>query len=147
MPAEIILSTMVAPVVLMFGLRAVLRVLLGWDGGWPPSNRADSAVTLAQAWAASWWITCCGAVGIAIVLALAPAVAVWCLPVAIPMVAAPFVIVWTSRPSLGWWLWTVPTETTPTSVIGEYDAILAAWTGLTPGLIERRFAAVPDVIG
>jgi len=133
--AEIALSTITAPIVLMFQVRAVLRVVSGFDGGWPPSNRKDGTLTLGQAMSGSWWITCCGAAGLAVVMSLAPALVVWSLPVALPMILAPFVIAATSRPlSALAALWQVPSETTPSPVLLEWERIHAGWTGAAAAL-------------
>ena len=74
---EIALSTLAAPIVLMFQVRAVLRVVLGFDGGWPPSNRTDGGLSLTEAWAGTWWISACGAASLALVLAMARPLAEW----------------------------------------------------------------------
>jgi len=128
--AEILLSTITAPIVLMFQVRAVLRVVFGFDGGWPPSNRNDGTLTLGQAMSGSWWITCCGAAGLAVVMTLAPSLAIWSLPVALPMILAPFVIATTSRPLPAFdALWRVPSESEPSPVLREWETIHQGWTG------------------
>lgn len=126
--AELVLSTLTAPIVLMFQVRAVLRVLSGFDGGWPPSNRADGRLSLGQAWNSSWWITCVGAGGPACVLLAGPGLAAWSLPVALPMILAP-VLVWVTSLSLpgGLALWSVPSIESP--VLDEWQAIYARWAG------------------
>jgi len=101
----------------------------------PPSNRKDGTLTLGQAMSGSWWITCCGAAGLAVVMSLAPALVVWSLPVALPMILAPFVIAATSRPlSALAALWQVPSETAPSPVLLEWERIHAGWTGAAAAL-------------
>ncbi len=138
--AEIALSTFIAPIILMFQIRAVGRVLFGIDGGWPASNRTDSELNLGQAWAASWWITCCGCAGFALVLAVAPHLAVWSVPVVLPMILAPVIISHTSRPMTALWLFRVPEETTPSPVLREWQTIHAGWTG-SQRPVEQDFTA------
>jgi membrane glycosyltransferase len=126
--AELVLSTLTAPIVLMFQVRAVLRVLSGFDGGWPPSNRADGRLGLGQAWNSSWWITCFGAGGLACVLLVGPDLAVWSLPVALPMILAPLLVWLTSLPlpeTVG--LWSLPAIESP--VLDEWRSIYARWAG------------------
>src|SRR3569623_2210802 len=127
--AELIVSTLTAPIVLMFQVRAVMCVLSGCDGGGPASNRSDSVVTLKQAWASAWWITCCGGLGFAAVMAASPALVIWSLPVALPMILAPVLISLTSLPSqrLGA-LWRVPSEHAASPVQREWELIHARWT-------------------
>jgi membrane glycosyltransferase len=137
--AELIVSTLTAPIVLMFQVRAVLRVLSGFDGGWPASNRTDSVLSLGQAWASSWWITCCGALGLAVVIAASPGLLIWSLPVALPMILAPVFITLSSLPPGGLEaLWRVPNERTPSPVQREWQAIHDRWTG-PAGELEQQF--------
>lgn len=127
--AEIALSTLTAPIVLMFQVRAVGRVLFGFDGGWPPSNRADGLLSLSQAWTSSWWIACCGGAGLAAVTAAGPALVVWSLPVALPMIAAPLIIAFTSlhaRSLDG--LWQVGAKR-QSPVLTEWQEIHDRWAG------------------
>ena len=138
--AEIVLSTLTAPIVLMFQVRAVGRVLFGFDGGWPPSNRADGVLSLGQAWASSWWIACCGGAGLAAVILAGPGLAVWSLPVALPMIAAPLVIAATSLPvRLLGSLWQVGPERPVSPVLAEWQEIHDRWAGQRPEL-EPDFA-------
>jgi len=146
--AEIALSTVVAPVVLMFQVRAVLRVLLGFDGGWPPSNRTDGVLNIGQAWAGSWWIACFGAGGLAMVMAAAPALTIWSLPVALPMIFAPLVIAASSRPVAALrGLWRVPSEAAPSPVLQEWRAIHDGWTGPAHQLEQDFAGGTADVLG
>ena len=121
------------PVVLMFQVRAVLRVLGGFDGGWPASNRADGKLSLSQAWSNSWWIACFGAAGLACVLLAGPELAAWSLPVALPMILAPLLIWLTSLPlPPGFVLWSTPAIASP--VLEEWRAIYARWAGDHPDI-------------
>ena len=84
--AELAFSAMIAPILLMFQARAVAEILSGRDGGWPVQARDGQAVSFAAAWAASWWITSCGA-GIALViLTFSPVLLIWFAPVCLPLV-------------------------------------------------------------
>lgn len=139
--AEIALSTLVAPLILMFQIRAVLRVLSGFDGGWPASNRTDSRVSLGHAWAGSWWITCFGLLGVAFAMTIAHSIALWSLPVALPMIFAPFIIAWTSRPMRNKGLWGVNEETRPSPVLREWRTVHEGWTGPAAIPVEQDFSA------
>ena len=103
-------------------------VLGGFDGGWPPSNRADGRLSLSQAWVSSWWITCFGAAGLACVLLAGPELAAWSLPVALPMILAPLLIWLTSLPlPHGFVLWSAPAVASP--VLEEWQTIYTRWAG------------------
>jgi len=128
--AEIVLSTVLAPIVLMFQIRALFRIILGFDGGWPPSNRNDGVLTVREAWAESWWVTCCGLGALAVVTNFATPLDIWAMPVCVPLILAPLVIAATSRPvpTLSM-LWRVPSEAQPAPVMREWSAIYTGWTG------------------
>ncbi len=124
---ELLLSSITAPVFLMFATRSVLQVLMGRDGGWPPNNRGDGSLTLAEAWAAVRWITIGGALVLIVTWYLAPGLLLWLLPVALPMMAAPYIIHRTSLP-LRSGLYRVPQDYAGAPVVARHDAILARWT-------------------
>ncbi len=123
---ELVLSSLVAPIMLLFTTRAVLQVLLRADGGWPPNNRGDGTLSLTEAWAASRWIV---VMGFAFLLAgewLAPGLVPWLLPVALPMILAPALISWTSRTGSHRLMRTATESVTP-QVVQAHDTILATW--------------------
>jgi len=97
--AETALSTVIAPLLLAWQLRAVLEVFAGRDGGWPATDRGAATVGFRAAWAATGWIVALGLAVLAGVFWLSPALTAWLLPVALPMVAAPLVVVATGRPA------------------------------------------------
>jgi membrane glycosyltransferase len=145
--AEIALSTLTAPIVLMFQVRAVLRVLFGFDGGWPPSNRADGVLSLSQAWTSSWWIACCGGAGLAAVTLAGPALAVWSLPVALPMIVSPLIIAITSLPSRTLdILWQVGPETTASPVLAEWQEIHDRWANGPHLELESELARSEEAV-
>ena len=126
--SELLLSSLLAPVMLMYQSRAVIQVLSGADGGWPANQRGEGELTLAEAWRASAWISLVGAAMLAALTGLAPDLLIWLLPVALPMVLAPVLIAWTSRPSTSG-LFAVPQEADPAPVVTAYQGILGRWTG------------------
>ena len=124
--AELALSSVVAPVLLAFQSRSVMQVLLGRDGGWPPNNRGDGGLSLAEAWAAGGWISFWGLAGMVLTQLVAPVLTLWLLPVTLPTLAAPILIWWTSRPASSGHF-PVPSDTRP-PVVALHDTILERWT-------------------
>lgn len=124
--AELGLSALIAPILLMFQARSVAEVLCGRDGGWPAQARVGGVVPLPIAWAASWWITMSGAAVALAALVSSPALLIWLTPVCLPMLFAPVIICWTSWPG-GRWLFATPPDCAPTPVIRRHAAILARW--------------------
>lgn len=125
--AELVLSSVTAPILLLYATRSVFQVLLGRDGGWPTNNRGDGRLPLREALAASHWIVGIGLLGLSATWALAPGLLLWLLPVGVPMVLAPLVLWWTSQDSSGG-LMGVPTEYDHAPVMVLQDAILDRWT-------------------
>lgn len=126
--AELLLSSIMAPVFLMFQARTILQVLIGRDSGWPAQSRGDGRLTFTESIAAARWITLAGLLAMGAARIVSPALLPWLLPVTLPMVAAPLVIWWTAQPSRGRVLQTHD-ETDPHPVIRHHDAILARWHG------------------
>ena len=124
---ELVLSSLTAPIFLMYATRSVMQVLMGRDGGWPTNNRGDGTLGWGDAFAASWWIVTIGALGIVATFFFAPDLLLWLLPVGVPMVIAPALLRWTSLPSRGA-VMGVPTEYAPAAVMQLHDRIFETWT-------------------
>ncbi|WP_078059390.1 glucans biosynthesis glucosyltransferase MdoH [Tropicimonas marinistellae] len=125
--AEIFLTTLLAPLMLLYHSRAVLQVLSGQDGGWPANQRGEGLLTLADGWRAGRWITLIGATAMAAVEWIAPDLTIWLLPVGLPMLIAPLLISWTSRP-LTHALFVVPEEGSLSPVIATYHDVESRWS-------------------
>ena len=52
---EIVLTTLIAPMMLMLQVRAVVQILSGRDGGWPVNPRGEGNVPFSVAFSATWW--------------------------------------------------------------------------------------------
>ncbi|MGR3454736.1 glucans biosynthesis glucosyltransferase MdoH [Pseudooceanicola sp.] len=139
--AEILLTSLLAPIMMLYQSRAVLQVLFGQDGGWPANARGEGRLTLAQATRAGLWLSLTGAASFGAVLWFAPALAPWLLPVCLPMMAAPLVIAWSSRASARW-LFRTGEETAPPPILVAYHAVRDHWTALAaPEAEEPRDVA------
>ncbi|WP_298492872.1 glucans biosynthesis glucosyltransferase MdoH [uncultured Maritimibacter sp.] len=124
---DILLTSMLAPVMLAFQTRAVLQVVSGQDGGWPAHARGEGALTLGQAARASGWIALLGLGALVITAQLSPGLMPWLLPVTLPMMAAPILISWSSQPVRGR-LFAVPEEADVPEVVARYRAVHDKWT-------------------
>ena len=123
---ELAFSSLIAPILLMFQVRAVLQVFLGRDGGWPAQDREGSHLSLRQAWAHSYWIVTAGLLGLSLAMAMSPGLLLWLLPVALPMLLSPLIIAWSSQPGQGW-LFATPEDQAPTPVMRQRAQILQQW--------------------
>ncbi|EEW24095.1 glucans biosynthesis glucosyltransferase MdoH [Rhodobacter ferrooxidans] len=126
--AELLLSSLTAPVFLMYQSRSVAQVVLRRDGGWPTNNRGDGTLTLGDAWAASWWISLTGVLALAVTWYSAPGLLFWMLPVALPMIAAPWIIAWSSRAQKSGGLFETPSDANMPPVLHLHDTWLARWS-------------------
>ncbi|WP_128254100.1 glucans biosynthesis glucosyltransferase MdoH [Falsirhodobacter deserti] len=125
---ELVFSSITAPILMMFQTRSVLQVVFGADGGWPTNNRGDGTLGVGESWTATWWIVLTGAVVLATTWFLAPGLVPWLLPIAVPMIVAPFIVSWTSKSSRTN-LFITPMDLNPAPVMQRQDRILAAWQG------------------
>ena len=122
--AELLFSAIAAPVFLMFNTRSVLQVVAGIDGGWPAQSRGDGSLSLADAWAAGYWIVGAGAVGLALAAGLSPGLVPWLAPVLVPMLVAPLILWWSSQRSRGF---VTPSEVTRPPILALHAEWLARW--------------------
>jgi membrane glycosyltransferase len=137
--SEIVISTIIAPVLLGFQSRAVFQILFGMDGGWPATERDAKAVSLKTAFAASWWIVLTAFAALVFMAYAGPDFLPWLLPVAGPALLAPFVIWATARGGerpVSTWLFSVPSERAPSPIITEANAILTSWRVSEPRMMS-----------
>ena len=139
--AELVLTSILAPIMMMFQSKAVAEILIGADAGWPATEREDGSLPIGAAFRASWWMVLVGAFVLVATLNYAPDLIWWTLPIAVPLVAAPVLISLTGNPALGDWarrhrLFETPFEADPEPVIRD----AAAWRARL-ALIERTHPA------
>ena len=124
--SELLLSSLTAPVLLMYSTRSVIQVLQGRDGGWPTNNRGDGTLSWSVAVSASWWVVLIGLGGLVASWLFAPALFWWLMPVGVPMILSPVLMRWTSLPTKSP-IWTVPSEIAPAPIMEIHDRILRRW--------------------
>ena len=139
MLAELLFSSISAPVLLCYQTRSVFQVILGRDGGWPTNNRGDAGLSLAEAWAASHWVVWTGALSLAMTFYLAPWLVIWMLPVLVPMMLAPVIISWSSRRGRDG-LFLTPTDLEEAPVMRRQREILTGWESE----MTEAVAAMPE---
>ncbi|MGN6488728.1 MAG: glucans biosynthesis glucosyltransferase MdoH [Devosia sp.] len=143
---EIVLSTLLAPIMLCFQSRAVFEILFGLDGGWPATRRDEARVEFGTAFAASWWIVVFGAATLAVALAFAPGLVPWLLPVTAPAIAAPLLIGLTSLTPKARWLFGTAMERQPAEVMLLQQRIYESWTMQGPALPDAGVEAAGHVL-
>ncbi|MBQ2263059.1 MAG: glucans biosynthesis glucosyltransferase MdoH [Loktanella sp.] len=123
---ELLLSSITAPILMMYQTRSVFQVLLGRDGGWPAHDRGDGGLRVSDAFAACYWIVILGLAGLALASVLSSSLIPWLLPVTLPMVLSPFIISWLSRPGHPT-LFLTPEELSPAPVMQLRAEVLDQW--------------------
>ena len=121
---ELVMTSILAPIMMMFQSKAVAEILIGADAGWPSTDREDGSLPFGVALRSSWWMVLAGAAVLALTILYAPDLVLWTLPIAVPLVAAPLLISATGNPALGDWarrnrLFETPFEANPDRVIQD----------------------------
>jgi membrane glycosyltransferase len=127
---EIVLSTVLAPILMVANTRAVLQTLCGRDAGWRPQQRDASGLAWGDAFRAMAWQT---ATGLAFVagLVVRPDLALTFAPIVLPLLFAAPLAVLTSRRDLGDRLARAGYLTTPDDH-GASATPVVFWTGARP---------------
>ena len=128
---ELLLTSLLAPIHMMFQSRSVFQILRGADSGWPAAARDDGSVSLRDSILATWWMVAFGAGALAFAVDWVPDLVLWLLPVTIPLVAAPFLVYLTASVRFGdamrrLGLFLTPQELAPEPVIVAMHAALEA---------------------
>lgn len=139
--AEVLLSSLISPVMLAYQVRAVFQVVTGQDGGWPANQRGEGRLTLPEGFAAGAWIALWGLAVLLSAQWLAPDLTLWLLPVALPMIAAPLLI-WASSLPLLRGLFMTPEDADPTPVLSHYRALQSRADTLTESQSDAPAQAV-----
>jgi membrane glycosyltransferase len=94
---ESLLSTLIAPLLMLTQTSAVAAVLLGRDAGWGAQQRTGTDVTLRQLLRQHRWHVLWGVAGAAICWTISPVVFAWMSPIIIGLLVAPVLALATAR--------------------------------------------------
>ena len=100
MLAEIAMSAILAPILMVANTVSVVKIMSGQDAGWHAQQRDADGITWADAFRSMRWQL---AAGLAFVSALAfrPDLVAFFLPIVGPLLLSPVIAVWTSRSASG----------------------------------------------
>ena len=152
--AEIVLSTLIAPIMMLSQTRALAEILLGRDSGWQAQTREEGVLSMADATRRHGVDSLVGLVlGVASLVA-SPWAFLWLSPVIVGLLSAIPLAVLTSRRDLGLkarqaGLFLIPEESAPPPLISHVSALMAwptdfsfdaasAWL-ITGGKVEPMF--------
>jgi membrane glycosyltransferase len=96
MAAEIALSAILAPILMVANTKAFIQILSGHDTGWTTQQREADGLAWSDAFRAMRWQMVAG-VGFAAALCVRPDLATWFAPIVMPLLLAAPIAVWSSR--------------------------------------------------
>ncbi|MTI44239.1 membrane glycosyltransferase [Roseibium hamelinense] len=119
---ETLMTSVLAPIHMMFQCRSVLQILTGADAGWPAADRADGSLSLGASFSATWWMSLTGGAAMAFAYHITPELFFWLMPVTVPLILAPVLVFVTASVRLGRaarrvGLFQIPAEHAPEPVV------------------------------
>lgn len=134
--AELFMTSLLAPVMMMFQSKAVAEVVVGADGGWPSTEREDGRLPISEAFKSSWWMVIAGTALLAATFFYSPDLFLWVSPIGFPLMLSPLLISLTGDPALGdaarqAGIFATPFELDPEPVIKASEAWRRRMTALS----------------
>ncbi|MEN3347743.1 MAG: rane glycosyltransferase [Bradyrhizobium sp.] len=150
--AELLISALIAPVMMVFQSIAVVEILLGRDAGWQTQRRDDGGVERRELYRKYGVPTACGVAMAAAAYAVSLPLLLWMSPVIVGLLFAIPIGAWTAKPGLRA-LFVTPEEVRPPTVLMRANE-LASSTAFAPapalatlrqdaGLRHRHLSALP----
>ncbi len=147
---DIPLGVLVAPMMMLTQTLAVIDILRGRPSGWAAQNRVSDGIALSDAARHyRWHLIVGGAMAAAALLGLQAAV--WMAPIFAGLLAAPLLVTWTSRASLGQasarhGLFLIPEERRPNPLIRDAQPGAEDRSEPTPPIDEPRWPALRTML-
>ena len=148
---EIVVSTFLAPVRMLFHSLFVITTLLGWRVTWNAQNRGDTGTSWADALRFHWWGTLLGLAWGGMIWIVNPGFFWWLSPIVAGLALSVPLSVWTSRTSWGkaaknLGLFLTPPEICAPKEIAALDENLRRPTPYSPFLLSRRQGFIRAVV-
>jgi membrane glycosyltransferase len=126
---ECILSTLIAPLLMVTQTRAVASILMGQDAGWRPQRRVAANAPLAEFAQQHRWHTVWGLAGAIACWTISPAVFAWMNPIIIGLLLAAPIARLTARPARNALaqLLATPEERHSPPLLANLDAVRIHW--------------------
>jgi membrane glycosyltransferase len=136
--AEIVVSALMAPVMMIFQSIAVVEILAGRDAGWQTQRRDDGTVERRELYRKYGVPTLCGVVMAASAYAVSLPLLLWMSPVIVGLLFAVPIGALTANPASGK-LFATPEDREPPPVLRRANELSAsAAGGIKPALTELR---------
>jgi membrane glycosyltransferase len=136
--AEIVVSALIAPVMMIFQSVAVVDILAGRDAGWQTQRRGDGRVERRELYRKYGVPTACGVAMAASAYAVSLPLLLWMSPVIVGLMFAVPIGVLTANPASGK-LFATPEETEPPPILCRANELSASTdAGIKPALVALR---------
>lgn len=136
--AEIIVSALMAPVMMIFQSIAVVEILAGRDAGWQAQRRDDGTVERRELYRKYGIPTLCGVAMAASAYAVSLPLLLWMSPVIVGLLFAVRIGAPTARPAPGKSFATPEDREPPPVLLRANELSAAAEVGIKPALVELR---------
>jgi membrane glycosyltransferase len=148
---EVLISTFLAPVRMLFHSFFVVSALLGQAWGWNAQNRDDSGTSWLDAVRFHWWGTALGIVWGGLMYFVNPGFFLWLSPIVVGLALSVPLSVWTSRVGIGegtrkMGLFLTPADTVPTPEILRLEENLRRPPPYSPFPLPREKGFVRAVV-
>ncbi|MGL3214747.1 glucans biosynthesis glucosyltransferase MdoH [Bradyrhizobium sp. BR 1433] len=150
--AEVLISAMIAPVMMVFQSIAVVEILLGRDAGWQTQRRDDGAVERRELYRKYGVPTACGVAMAISAWAVSLPLLLWMSPVIVGLLFAIPIGAWTARPAMHA-LFVTPEEAKPPRVLVRANELASsparasapalATLRQDSGLLHRHLSSLP----
>ncbi|MCP3418867.1 glucans biosynthesis glucosyltransferase MdoH [Bradyrhizobium brasilense] len=150
--AEVLISAMIAPVMMVFQSIAVVEILLGRDAGWQTQRRDDGAVERRELYRKYGVPTACGVAMAISAWAVSLPLLLWMSPVIVGLLFAIPIGAWTARPAMRA-LFVTPEEAKPPRVLVRANELASspahasapalATLRQDSGLLHRHLSSLP----
>jgi membrane glycosyltransferase len=145
MLAEVLISGLIAPIMMLIQSASVTGILLGRDSGWNAQRRDDGSLPLRDVARRYVWHTLFG-----LLLALAAyevsfSLFAWMTPVIVGLILAIPLVQWSANPRVGcalrrWKILLTPEETAPPDVLTRANELVAQFPAANAAGLRRLFA-------
>ena len=142
---ESVLSTLIAPLLMLTQTNAVASILLGRDAGWGAQRRIGADATRVQFLLQHRWHTAWGIAGAAVCWTLSPAVFAWMAPIIMGLLLAAPIARLTAKPAGTLLAKTLATaeERCPAHLLDSHAASREAWREVAMAVEESHAGARP----
>jgi membrane glycosyltransferase len=138
---EIVLSSLIAPVMMLMQSAAVLGIVTGRDAGWKAQRRDDGSIPFRELARRHRTHTLCGVALAVVAYTVSPVLLAWMSPVVFGLVLAIPVSAVTAWPALGRVVYrhrllATPEEIEPPAVLQRANELACEWATIRPQLTD-----------